>query len=329
MRILKWFSALLVFSLLILATLAWVGSSVFLDKGSQYTRNAAQLPVFSDDMPAQTVQIPAGEWSFRARIAGFDNPEPAGNLILLHGFPETSIMWEPLIAEAAAAGYRVVAFDQRGYSPGARPGSRDQYHGNLLVADVLAVADTVGFDTFHLVGHDWGAVVGWQTVFTEPARVDSYAALSIPHMSAIGASVEQQPDLSERSAYMAFYWLPWVPELSLSADDFKKLKELYAEHPAKHVDEYLALFREPGGLSGALNWYRGGLQGLLQPSGGTTTPTLFIWGKNDPVTSRLAVELQDAYMDGPFEVIELDAGHWLMETQTDAVVSAVMSNLRH
>jgi pimeloyl-ACP methyl ester carboxylesterase len=57
---------------------------------------------------------------FRARVAGFGNREGEG-VILLHGFPETSIMWEPLLDKLAKAGFRAVAFDQRGYSPGARP----------------------------------------------------------------------------------------------------------------------------------------------------------------------------------------------------------------
>ena len=127
---------------------------------------------------------------------------------------------------------------------------------------------------------------------------------------------------------MAFYWLPWLPEFSLSADDFSALRQLYNQHPAQHVAEYLAIFQAPGGLTGALNWYRGALEGLNQPTEKVTTPTLFIWGKNDPVTSRLAVELQQNYMAGPFEVIELDSGHWIVESHPEAVTEAVMARIR-
>ena len=159
-KALKWFFALILALLLLLAVGSWLGSWIFLDKESQYGEAAAALPTFSNDHSSELVQIPAGEWTFRARVAGFDNNKPKGNLILLHGFPESSIMWEPLIKKAAADGYRVVAFDQRGYSPGARPTERDAYSAKNLVSDVLAVADKVGFDTFNLVGHDWGSGAG-------------------------------------------------------------------------------------------------------------------------------------------------------------------------
>ena len=105
-------------------------------------------------------------------------PEPKGpGLFLLHGFPVTSAMWEPLIAPAAAAGYRVIAFDQRGYSPGARPAGVDAYRVDRTLEDVLAVADAAGFERFHLVGHDWGCVVGWRAAVSHLEQVAAPAYL--------------------------------------------------------------------------------------------------------------------------------------------------------
>lgn len=326
-RLLKWVLAPLGLILITLSIGAWFGSWIFLNQQSTYTESAATLPEFTASNPQGLVQIPAGEWSFRARVAGFDNKAPKGNLILLHGFPETSIMWEPLMEKAADAGYRVVAFDQRGYSPGARPMERSAYQATQLVSDVLAVADEVGFESFHLVGHDWGSVIGWQTVFASPERIETFSALSIPHISAIIKSFEVKPELRGRSSYMAFFWLPWLPELSFSANDFSSLRELYAEHPQHHADEYLALFEEPGALTGAFNWYRGALQGLSQPEDKTKTPTLFIWGKHDTTTSDLAVELQREFMGDGFDIIELDGGHWIVETHTEQVVQAIMTHV--
>ncbi|MCF6467741.1 alpha/beta hydrolase [Nonomuraea sp. MG754425] len=76
------------------------------------------------------------------------------------------------VAELAAAGCRAVAFDQRGYSPGARPAEVAAYRMPHLVQDVLDVADTLGADRFHLVGHDWGGSVAWCTAFANPARAE-------------------------------------------------------------------------------------------------------------------------------------------------------------
>ena len=101
--------------------------------------------------------VDANGWRFRCRQAG-DSGEP---VLLLHGFPETSRMWEPLMATLAAEGYRCVAPDQRGYSPGARPQETDAYRYADLATDVLELARVLGFERFHLVGHDWGAGAGW------------------------------------------------------------------------------------------------------------------------------------------------------------------------
>lgn len=306
---------------------SWVGSWVFMDDDAPWSKQTQELPFFAVGSTDSLVQIPTGQWAFRARVAGFENKNPRGNLILLHGFPETSVMWEPLIDKAAQSGYRVVAYDQRGYSSGARPSARSAYSGEHLSADVLAVADAVGFDEFSLIGHDWGAVVGWQTVFKAPERVEFFSALSVPHISAILASFEQKPELRNRSAYMAFYWLPWLPEWKLSAGNFQELRDFYQLHPRHHVDEYLALFREKGALTGALNWYRAALDGLVHAPEAITTPTLFIWGNQDKTTNALAVDLQQRFMSGPFDVVSLDGGHWIMATHSEIVIAEVMARI--
>ena len=111
-------------------------------------------------MAIETGEVRANGMVFTCRRAGPATGEP---VILLHGFPETSHMWSGLLPALAAAGYRCIAPDQRGYSEGARPEGVEHYATTALVADVLAIADAEGFDRFHLIGHDWGAVVGWRT----------------------------------------------------------------------------------------------------------------------------------------------------------------------
>ncbi|MGW4799241.1 alpha/beta fold hydrolase [Nonomuraea sp. NPDC004297] len=105
-------------------------------------------------------RIEVGSRSFDALV---DGPPDGELVILLHGFPESSRQWTAHVAELAAAGCRAVAFDQRGYSPGARPAEVAAYRMPHLVQDVLDVADTLGADRFHLVGHDWGGSVAWCT----------------------------------------------------------------------------------------------------------------------------------------------------------------------
>jgi pimeloyl-ACP methyl ester carboxylesterase len=322
-RVILGISGLLI---LALATL-WIAAAINLDRTYSHTAATAQLPLFTADSARSLVRIAANGFEFRARIAGFGNPNPRGDLLLLHGFPETSIMYEPLIEAASRAGFRVVAPDQRGYSPGARPPGRSAYTGRLLVEDALAIADAVGFEQFHLVGHDWGAGIGWQIAFDAPTRLQSYAALSIPHIAAFGAALAEDPEQQSRSAYMAFFWLPWLPEQTFAVNDFATLRALYGEHPARELDEYLAVFSEPGAITGALNWYRAGADGGIGTTGNVTTPILFIWGNQDPAVGRTAVEGQQQYIDGPLEEIELDTGHWLMATEPAKVIEAVMTHI--
>ncbi|MGH9057060.1 MAG: alpha/beta fold hydrolase [Acidimicrobiales bacterium] len=86
-------------------------------------------------------------------------PPDGRAVIALHGFPEDRQTWSPLSTSLVGAGYRVLAPDQRGYSPGARPAGRRAYTIDRLAGDVLALAGAAGADRFDLVGHDWGALV--------------------------------------------------------------------------------------------------------------------------------------------------------------------------
>ena len=83
----------------------------------------------------------------------------------------------------------MVAFDQRGYSPLARPENLDSYQISEITKDMFAVADVIGAEEFHLIGHDWGAVVGWSAVLSNPSRITSWTALSFPHPAAFGDSL--------------------------------------------------------------------------------------------------------------------------------------------
>ena len=85
---------------------------------------------------------------------------------------------------------------------------------------------------------------------------------------------------------------------------------------------------EPGALTGALNWYRGIPFSRRPPVGRITVPTTYIWGRDDLALARRAVELTADYVAGPYEVVELEAGHWLPETQPEAIADAILARVR-
>lgn len=300
-----------------------------LDWDRTHRAHVAGLPMFEAGAPDGEYQVRAGDYTYRARIAGMNNEGP--NVLLLHGFPEASIIWEDLIATAAREGFRVVAFDQRGYSPGARPSGVENYRVPLLISDVYAVADAVGFDTFHLAGHDWGAVVGWFTVMSnEFSRIKSWAALSIPHAGVFFKGTIEDPVQSERSGYVKFLQRPFLPEFLFTMRAQKSLKDMFARVPAKNREEYIRIQAEPGALTAALNWYRAvdvpAIAEGAEFQKPVELPTLFIWGKNDFVISETVVASARALMPEDYTEIALDAGHALLQHAPDEVIPALIGH---
>ncbi len=193
---------------------------------------------------------------------------------------------------------------------------------------MFAIADAVGFRRFHLVGHDWGAIVGWAAAGRDRDRVLSYASLSIPHPGAIGVANADRGT----PGYVRFFQTTGVPETLFTAGGLFLMQRLYAAMPPDQLAEYLAVFSEPGALRAALNWYRARSAFL---SGGDDTgevvqPVLYVFGNRDmPVFVRPAVrELHPRFVTGPFEEVELDAGHWLIQEEPGKVVHAVRTHLR-
>ena len=298
-----------------------------LDRERAHTRETARLPELSEGIAQGLVRIEANGFRFRARVAGFDGDGPG--LILLHGFPETSIMWTPLLEAASAAGFRVLAFDQRGYSPGARPESVDAYRLDALISDVLAVAEAAGFERFHLGAHDWGAVVGWLAAAAHPERIPSLFALSIPHPGAI-----PPPDRDDETpTYIRVFRMNGLAETLLGAGRRGLLRRgAWASMSDAHRAEYEAVFSEPGALTAALNWYRAMDPANLADARGAVVsqPVLYVYGRQDmpayvapPVQARLP-----AFVGGPLESVALDAGHWLIQDEEEAVLRAVLAHLQ-
>ena len=322
-----------VFLLLILLLLIFVaGSKMSMDSNFSHTNATKDLPKFSPTIGKGIVNISIGDMTFRARIAGFNGDSSKKVVILLHGFPVTSAMWIDLIGPLEEAGYRVVAFDQRGYSPLARPETLDSYEISELTKDMFTVADAIGAKEFHLIGHDWGAVVGWTALISNPSRIKSWTALSFPHPAAFGKALLNDTDQQDRSSYVNFFQTPWLPETVFSFNNFSVLKTLLEGMSDEKIKEYIEVFSEPGALIAALNWYRVlGLEVAFDSDGVNSleikTPTLFLWGNQDPSVGRVAVDGMAELMKGPYTNIELEAGHWLFVDQPERVISEILIHI--
>jgi pimeloyl-ACP methyl ester carboxylesterase len=299
-----------------------------IDRTRAHSRAIDALPLFSPNHSGQgntpeQVRVHARGLEFLGRVAGFSGEgEP---VLMLHGFPESSRMWQPLLTAAADAGFRAAAFDQRGYSPGARFDDVAKYSIDELEADAIAMADALGFDRFHLVAHDWGSVVSWGLTGHHADRILTYTSLSIPHPRAIGEANDTGTPL-----YVRLFRVPGLMEAIFSFRGFAILNTMMPATPAEQVAEYRALLSEPGATTAAFDWYR-----ALDPSVGAAVdevslPVLYIFGNRDmPVyVGEAPRAAQVRWLTGPYRSIELDAGHWLIEEQPEAVISAVLEHIQ-
>jgi pimeloyl-ACP methyl ester carboxylesterase len=251
-------------------------------------------------------------------------------VVLLHGWPQDRHAWSGVTPLLTAAGLRVVAFDQRGYSPRARPRGRAAYRMPELVADVGALLDALGTTRVHLVGHDWGGSVAWALAERHPERLLSLTVLSTPHHRAIAWAM-RHGDQARRSWYMAAFQLPVLPELVLRRRLPSALRR--SGLPEPDVQRYAARFRQPGAASGGLAWYRAlplrrNDSDEIRATHRISTPTSYVWGRHDPALGRAAAERTRDHVAADYTFTELDAGHWLPETHPREVAEAVLERRR-
>jgi pimeloyl-ACP methyl ester carboxylesterase len=287
-------------------------------------------------VPIVPVLIETERGTFRGRA---DGPVDGRLVLLLHGFPESSACWRHQLAALAAAGHRAVAFDQRGYSPGARPDEPSAYRMDELVLDVLAVADALGTSRFDLAGHDFGGSVAWTTAGRHSDRVRSLFVASTPHPAAFAAAYKAsatatdgsaRDDQHERSGYMRAFreGERGALEASWLADDAAVLRGLFVGLPADAVEAHLAVLREPGALVAAVDWYRamsGRTSAATPPS---SVPTLYVWSDDDPALGPAAAHATADLVTGPyqFEVLH-GTGHWIPELAAEQLTPLLLDHL--
>ncbi len=280
-------------------------------------------------MSTQVVEVEAGGLTFSVRTAG---PADGRPVILLHGFPQTSLSFSQSMDTLAAASYRVVAPDQRGYSPGARPDEVADYRLDKLIGDVAALADALGIDRFDLVGHDWGGLVAWAFAFAHPERVRTLTAVSTPHPRAFATALTSDADQQERSTYVDLFRQPDVPEALLLGDDGSGsgLRQLYSDSgiDEESAEVFIATLRQPGAMTAALNWYRANDLKDTGAVGVISVPTMYVWSDADVALGRVAAEASASYVVGPyqFEVLE-GVGHWIPDLASDRLDALLLDHL--
>ena len=283
-------------------------------------------------MTVETTAIKTGSGlTFTADVAG-----PAGGplVLLLHGFPESRYSWRAALPALAAAGYRAVAPDQRGYSPGARPDPVDlaNYAFDRLIADAIEIVAAAGHDgkRFHLVGHDWGGQVSWGVAGRHPERLASLTILSRPHPSSFRRALQKEGgDQKNRSRHHRAFLEPDTAKLLL-ADNARRLREgLFGQGvPAAALEEHLSVLGNPEALEAALAWYRSN-KGLAADIGTIAVPTLYIWGDVDATVGPDAAYGTAEFVAPSFAMEVLpNVGHFVMDQAPAKATDLLLAHLR-
>lgn len=252
-------------------------------------------------------------------------------VLLLHGFPESRHSWRAALPELARAGYRAVAPDQRGYSPGARPDPADlaNYSFDKLVQDAIDIADAAGAagKRFHLVGHDWGGQVAWGVAHAHPERLASLTVLSRPHPLSFRRALQEDADQKNRSGHHSRFLQPDTAD-KLLADDAKRMREGLFGQSKESVAQHLKVLGTKPALEAALAWYRSN-RGLSGEFGETRVPTLYVWGDADATVGAHAAHGTKDFVGAAYGMEVLPGvGHFVMDQAAARTTELMLAHFR-
>ena len=288
-------------------------------------------------------------------------------VLLLHGFPESWYSWRHQLPALAAAGFHVVAPDQRGYGGTEAPPAIDAYDILHLVDDAVGVLDALGAERAVVVGHDWGSPVAWHCALLHPERFHAVAALSVPY---VGRSPLPPIEMFRMMAgdhffYILYFQEPGVAERELEADVRSTMRRfLYAA--SGDVTEPLDFWQKPktakfldglpdpktlppwlteadldtftaefsrAGFRGGLNWYRNfdrNWELTPQLAGASVTqPALFIAGERDGVLAMVPVDAMRELVPKLRRLLMIPGcGHWTQQERPAEVNAALIEFLK-
>ena len=245
-------------------------------------------------------------------------------LVLLHGWPDTSALWDEMVPDLVGAGYRVATVDLRGCGRSSKPTATSDYAMHHLIGDVGAVIDELGARPVTLIGHDWGANLAWASAAYLKGRVEGLVALSVGHPTSFrSAGLEQQI----KSWYTLLFAHEGLGEAFLRKNDYEAMRRWLA-HP--RVEDVITELERDGQMTTHLLWYRANLPPAsfvsdppVLPS--IDVPTLGIWSSGDRALSEAQMVNSRDYCTRGFTYVRMEGfAHWLpLEAPHDVVAHIV------
>ncbi len=282
-------------------------------------------------------------------------------VVLLHGFPELAYSWRHQLPALAAAGYRAIAPDQRGYGASSKPTGVSNYTIQELTGDVLGLLDALEIRQAVIVGHDWGALLAWQLALLAPDRMSGLITLNIPFFARppmdpiaymrqeLGENFYivnfQDSDLADRTCEESPGRLfdVMMRRNQITRAEFNSLPKEMRQFSLLAALARIELRGEPlltpmerqvfvdaftaGGFTAPINWYRNWTHNWQTTAGIdqiVRVPTLFIGADNDVIISPQQIDAMKPFVE-ELEVHMLEnCGHWSQQEQPDEVNALIL-----
>jgi len=256
----------------------------------------------------------------------FDVTGDGRPVLLLHGFPDSGRLWRHQVPALSGAGFRVIVPDLRGYGRSGKPEAVEAYSIPVLAGDVIAVLDSLGVSSAHVVGHDWGAGLAWALASLARGKVDHLVALSVGHPVTFLRTLEQR----QKSWYTLLFQFPGIAERWLTENNWANFRS-WARHP--DADQVIAELEASGSLTPGLNWYRANFPAeawaapppRLPP---VAAPTMGIWSTGDVALTEVQMTDSASNVSGRWRYERLDGpGHWLQLEAPDQLNALLLDFL--
>jgi len=253
-------------------------------------------------------------------------------IVLLHGFPEFWFGWRLQLVPLAAAGFRVLAPDMRGYNLSSRPTGYRAYGAQQLAEDIVGLIGALGAESAMVVGHDWGGTVAWTMAMNHPEAVERLAILNAAHPRRLRKGL-QNPRQLRKSWYFFFFALPDLPERVVRDRHWRFLKRFLRdarpEYTPKELDRYVEAWSQPGAAAGMIDYYRASVhesgkqaEASIRP---ISAPTIVIWGQGDRYLGANLAEPDPADVPNLDRVVRVaDASHWVHHDQAETVTELLI-----
>ena len=282
-------------------------------------------------------------------------------VILLHGFPELAYSWRHQLPVLAAAGYRAIAPDQRGYGRTDCPPHLDDYRIQTLVSDIKGLLNSLNLERATFVGHDWGALLLWHMSLVCPELIESQVILNIPFYARppvdpiklmrkkLGNDFYivnfQDSDEADRAfaADPAHFFTMMMRKGQITREQYDRLppgrkivnllavmaREKSAGQPLLNDEElgYFANAYAHSGFTGPINWYRhwsgnwASLEGVEQT---VRVPTLFIGAENDVMIAPEHIEAMQRHVTDLEVHMIANCGHWTQQEKPGEVNELIL-----